>query len=90
MNWNNSGVFIEGKAAPKVGDLTLVAMYSIGPGYLRTARTRLVAGRDIEESDKQGAHRVVLVNEAFVRQFLPNENPIGQAIPPRCDRGRVE
>src|SRR5260370_14852494 len=78
MNWNNSGVFIEGKPAPKVGDLTLVAMYSIGPGYLRTARTRLVAGRDIEESDKRGARRVVLVNEAFVRQFLPNENPIGK------------
>ncbi len=53
-------------------------LYSISPGYLRAAGTRLLAGRDIDEHDGAGSTRVALVNEAFARRLLPGENPVGK------------
>jgi putative ABC transport system permease protein len=49
----------------------------IGPGGLEVLGAKLVQGRTITASDIEGAPRVVVVNEAFVKKFLPNENPIG-------------
>jgi hypothetical protein len=40
--------------------------------------TRLVAGRDLDQRDKQGATLVALVNEEFVRRLLPGVDPIGK------------
>ena len=52
----------------------------ITPGWLATYGTALLAGRDIDERDAQGALPVALVNEAFTRRFLPNRNPIGGTV----------
>jgi len=78
LQWNNSPIAIEGKPVLSAADMTLAAMHRITPGYLRTARTRLIAGRDFDDNDKQGGRRVAIVNEAFVRQLLPGENPLGK------------
>ncbi len=78
LNWNNSGIVVEGKPAPRAADVTMAAMFDISPGYLRAAQTKLIAGRDLEDGDKQGGRRVVLVNETFARKLLPGENPIGK------------
>jgi predicted permease len=53
-------------------------MYGMSPGYLGAARTRLIAGRDFDDRDKDGAKRVVIVNQAFVHQMLGGEDPIGK------------
>ena len=53
-------------------------MYMITPGYLQAMRTRLMAGRDLDQRDTKDAPLVALVNEAFVRQLLPGEDPIGK------------
>ena len=78
MNWNNSGVFIEGKPVPRAADVQSAGVFTMGVGYVRTMQTRLVSGRDFEDRDKAGAARVVLVNQAFARQLLPNEEPLGK------------
>ncbi len=78
LNWSNNTVFIEGQPVPKAGDATLVATYDISPGYLHAAQTRLIAGRDFEETDKVGSKAVAIVNETFVRELLHGENPIGK------------
>jgi putative ABC transport system permease protein len=54
-----------------------VAGYAITPGYLETVGTRLVAGRDFTAADGPGDPNVVLVNQAFVREHLGGQNPIG-------------
>jgi putative ABC transport system permease protein len=51
---------------------------SISPGYLRLFRIPVLRGRDFTENDIAGAPRVALVNQAFARQFFPNQDPIGQ------------
>jgi predicted permease len=50
----------------------------VGPDYFRTMGVALVAGREITEADGPNAPKVAVVNEAFVRKFLPNQNPIGR------------
>jgi predicted permease len=78
LNISNSGIFIEGKPEPRAGDVPLANMYFITPGYLSAMRTRLVAGRDLDQRDTKDAPLVAIVNEAFVRQLLPGEDPVGK------------
>ena len=61
------------------------------PDYFRTLGIPLVAGREIIASDRAGAPKVALVNEAFVRHFIGNRNPLGVRVlrgstnPPKFD-----
>ncbi len=58
----------------------MTMLNQITPGWLSTYGTAILAGRDIDERDAQGAFPVVLVNEAYARKFLPNRNPLGEAV----------
>jgi predicted permease len=78
LNWNNNAVILEGKPVPKPSEIPLAAAHRVSSGYFRTAQTRIVAGRPFDENDKQDGRRVAIVNEAFVRQLLPGENPLGK------------
>ncbi len=40
----------------------------------------LRSGRDFEAGDRVGSRPVAIVNEAFVRRFLPGQQPIGQRV----------
>ena len=51
----------------------------ITPGYLEAIGTRLVKGRDFTAQDRSDSPRVALVDEAFVREFLPGQDPIGES-----------
>jgi predicted permease len=53
-------------------------MYYISTGYLQAMGTRLIAGRDLNSHDTKDAPLIALVNEAFVHQLLPGEDPIGK------------
>jgi predicted permease len=50
----------------------------VSPGYFRTLGTRVLLGRTFNERDGAGSQLVAVVTKEFVRQFLPNENPIGK------------
>lgn len=78
LNWNNNGIFFEGKPVPRGIDIPSAAVFKASPGYFRTMQTRFIAGRDFEERDKPDARRVVIVNRAFTRQLMRNEEPLGK------------
>ena len=48
----------------------------VGPGFFETLGQPFLAGRDFTEHDGF----VTIVNEAFARQYWPNQNPIGKHI----------
>jgi predicted permease len=74
-----TNVYVEGFMAGPDHDHG--AAYSrVGPGFFRTTGIRLVAGRDITAADRDGAPKVVVVNEAFVRKFHLGANPLGKRI----------
>lgn len=50
----------------------------VGPAYFSTLGMELIAGREITESDIQGANRVAVVNETFARKFNLGPNPVGK------------
>ena len=50
----------------------------VTPGYLAAIGTRLIKGRDVTGQDRGEQPPVALVNEAFVKEFLPDQNPLGQ------------
>jgi len=71
-------VYLEGQPEPRKGDVPVAYIYTITPGYLEAMHTRLVAGRDLNQRDKQDTTLVALVNEEFVHRFLPGKDPIGK------------
>jgi putative ABC transport system permease protein len=56
------------------------------PGYFTAIGTSLRKGRLFIEQDQAGGPPLAIVNEAFVRDFLPNQEAIGQKI--KTDDGR--
>ncbi|MEP7363467.1 MAG: ABC transporter permease [Acidobacteriota bacterium] len=57
-------------------------MAIITPGYFRTIGARMLRGRDFNERDNDGAPPVLVVNDAFARQFFPGEEALGRRITP--------
>ena len=52
----------------------------VTPGYFSALGLPLRAGRVLNDRDVAGMPFVVVVNESFVKHYLPNENPIGKSI----------
>jgi predicted permease len=51
---------------------------TISPGYLETARTRLLRGRDFSWRDTAQTPYVAIVNETFARKMWADTPPLGQ------------
>ena len=52
----------------------------VSPSYFDALRIRLVAGRRLEDTDRPGAPRVAVINEALANREFPDGNAIGQRI----------
>lgn len=52
----------------------------VGPDYFRTLGIPLRKGRDFGEQDSVQAPGVAVINEAMMRRFWPNEDPLGRQI----------
>ena len=52
----------------------------VGPRYFEIMHTRQIAGREFVPDDDATASPVAMVNEAFVRDFLPDAAPIGSRV----------
>jgi putative ABC transport system permease protein len=50
----------------------------VTPGYFRTMRIPIRAGRDASETDTREAPFVAVVSESFVRRYWPGEDPLGR------------
>jgi predicted permease len=80
-----------------IGDGPMVRLRSVGrpslwlnattPGWFGTMGMPLRSGRDFTAADRVGSQLVAIVNEAFVRQYLSGEQPLGQTVRPGFDDG---
>jgi len=61
------------------GDGAFVTAHTtrIGPNYLATIGTRLLAGRSIDGNDREGSERVVMLSEPLARQLFPGGDALG-------------
>jgi putative ABC transport system permease protein len=71
-------VLVEGRPEPPPELQREASIHSVGPGWLETMRVPLRRGRLLETSDDAGGEPVAVVNETFVRENFPGEDPIGR------------
>ena len=80
MDGNNRSddVYIEGQPAPPAGsNWNLASWVRVSPSYFATIGTKVVEGREFAESDNRTSQPVAIVDEAFVKQYLHGQEPIG-------------
>jgi predicted permease len=52
----------------------------VGPDCFHVLDVPIIEGRDISDADTPASPPVVVVNETFVKRFLPNTNPLGHKL----------
>jgi predicted permease len=76
--WASGGVAIGD--GPMSAGRPLVWLNGTTPGWFETMGIPLRNGRDFEAGDRLGSRPVAIVNDAFVRRYLPGQQPIGQSV----------
>jgi predicted permease len=76
-SWNE-GIRIAGRPEPGPKEETGAGWARVMPGFFETLGAKVVQGRSIEEQDTPATRPIAVVNEAFVRHFFKNQNPVGQ------------
>ena len=74
-------LWIEGQPKPQSRNEMLSALsYIVSPGYWKVWQIPLLRGRLLTEEDDAHATPVCLIDENFVNQYFPNQDPIGQRL----------
>ena len=76
---------IEGQPVMPRTERARTAYFAISPDYFHALRVPLIRGRNFLPSDTAQAPPVALVNQAFVRRYFPNQQPLGKRV--RLDTG---
>ncbi len=76
-SWNE-GIRIQGWPEPAPKEDTGAGWARVMPGFFETIGAKIVQGRPFTEDDTANTLNVAVVNEAFVRRFFKDRNPIGQ------------
>jgi putative ABC transport system permease protein len=75
-SWSSS-LAVAGR--PPLGQTDVLHREVLGD-YFRTMRVPLIRGRTFTDADRRETEPVVAVNDALVKEFFPNEDPIGLRI----------
>lgn len=76
-----------GQPEPAPGEELHAVLRPVTPGYFEAMRLRLLHGRLIEGTDRNGTVPVAVVNDAFVRENLGGEDAIGERFTVTMDLG---
>jgi putative ABC transport system permease protein len=71
---------IEKREISRLEDIPSTLFGVVDANYLRAAGIAMVRGRNLSESDGAQTLPVAIVNQAFVKKFFPDEDPIGRRI----------
>ncbi|HEV2420726.1 MAG TPA: ABC transporter permease [Candidatus Acidoferrales bacterium] len=73
-------ILAEGQPVIAVAQRSGVNIQTISPDYARVLRVPLLRGREFTTEDNQTTPTVAMVNQAFVRRYWPNDNPVGKHV----------
>jgi predicted permease len=80
-NSSSTGMFVQGRPVPQVrpqDDSFTIKRVVISPGFFDVMGIPVVRGRALSDRDAETGPKVAVINEAAVRKFFPNENPMGR------------
>jgi putative ABC transport system permease protein len=69
---------IEGRAPKSPHDYVIIGYRPVTAGYLETLGVPLIGGRFMTQSDTERTPYVAVINQAAVRQYFPDVDPIGK------------
>jgi putative ABC transport system permease protein len=75
-----AGAELEGHAVDPGQGLPTVNWRVVTPGYFGTMGIPVLRGRRLEETDRDDAQPVALVNETLARRFWPGEDAVGRRL----------
>ena len=75
-------ITIEGRPAPPRDSFTrfVVSDRFVSAGYFTTLGTPIIRGRQLDDRDRIGTTRAVVINQKLATTHWPNEDPIGHRI----------
>lgn len=78
----NTALQVEGRPQKPWAEVTnqFIEERSISPSYFETLRIPLVAGRYLNDSDKDGVVVALVINQTLASQEWPDENPLGSFV----------
>jgi macrolide transport system ATP-binding/permease protein len=76
-NWSEC-VFQQGHPTPRAAENCSSTWDRVSPGFLHAIGVPVIRGRGFTDQDTATSQPVVVVNQAFVKRFYPNENPLGK------------
>ncbi|HEV2134974.1 MAG TPA: ABC transporter permease [Terracidiphilus sp.] len=76
-NWSEC-VIQQGHAAPRQGEDCNSTWNRVDPQFLNSIGVPILRGRGFTDQDTNATPQVAIVNQAFVKKFFPNQDPIGQ------------
>jgi predicted permease len=71
-------IAVEGRPAEVFALQRNVSVRQVTPGYFRTMRIPIRAGRDFTLADRQSGKAVAVISQAMANLFWPGEDPVGK------------
>jgi predicted permease len=71
---------VEGKKNANPQDDPRARFRSISPGFFKALGVPLIAGRDFNDADRNGAERVVIIGARVADQLFPGQDPINRQL----------
>jgi len=75
-----TGIWLESQPVHSEETKIILDNRVVSPGYFRTLRIPLLAGRFFEWTDRTDSAKVMIVNDAFVREFFPRGDALGKRV----------
>jgi putative ABC transport system permease protein len=80
MYFEHAGLQLQGALPEHSAESEGVVERYISPGYFRMLGIALVRGREFEEQDVQGEHKVIVVNETMAQRFWGTLDVVGKRL----------
>jgi putative ABC transport system permease protein len=79
-SYGGAELWIEGRPAPKPGEVPGMAITSVTPGYISAMGLHLVRGRFISDADGAANPGVIVINQTLAQRYFSGADPLGHII----------
>lgn len=80
VNADRAGATYRGTVKVDAATVDGAHVLAAGPRFFTTMQIPILAGREIDDRDRQGAAPVAVITERLARTYFGNENPVGRRI----------
>jgi putative ABC transport system permease protein len=80
MQWNDTFEFPDSSGSELTERERTIWINAVTPEFFSTYGIKLLAGRDVERTDRVGAPDVAVVNQAFARKYTNGQSPLGHVV----------